>query len=222
MVAWGLPPAGEGRVSDQCALETAAQKPTFRDAFASRRCLSLPADGMNGPPKRPWHVQLATEGDGHGRPAAAAGNEDRFVIMTSAANGELTASTIASPCAATDSWDRWLAGSQQDAAELCVAAPARRSTGIGWGRPSDGWRKIIPNLLHRWMTRTAAENQPATRRKTKTRHRATCSARSDIGDCDLAHLDGIEMPEHKRASSAIRTPCLAQYLHLLGGWPDIQ
>ena len=53
------------------------------------------------------------------------GNEDRFVIMTSAANGELTAIHHRQPLVLPpNSWDSWLAGSQQDAAELCVAAPA--------------------------------------------------------------------------------------------------
>ena len=93
MVAWGLPPAGEGRsFLINARMETAAQKPTFRDAFASRRCLVVASGWYEwSAPKRPWHVQLGDGGVmGMGGLLLRRGNEDRFVIMTSAANGELT------------------------------------------------------------------------------------------------------------------------------------
>ena len=49
MVAWGLPPAGEGRsFLINARMETAAQKPTFREPSPRAAASSLPAGGMNG------------------------------------------------------------------------------------------------------------------------------------------------------------------------------
>ena len=70
LVAWGLLPAGERRsFLINARMETAAQKPTFRDAFASRRCIVVASGWYEwSAPKRPWHVQL---GDGGVRAWAA-------------------------------------------------------------------------------------------------------------------------------------------------------
>ena len=172
MVAWGLPPAGEGRsFLINARMETAAQKPTFRDAFASRRCLVVASGWYEwSAPKRPWHVQLADGGVmGMGGLLLRRGNEDRFVIMTSAANGELTAIHHRQPLVLPpDSWDRWLAGSQQDAAELCVAAPAASfnwyRVGPAVGRVAEDHPELVTPLDDAAL---AAENQPATTTQNK-------------------------------------------------------
>ena len=172
LVAWGLPPAGEGRsFLINARMETAAQKPTFRDAFASRRCLVVASGWYEwSAPKRPWHVQLADGGVmGMGGLLLRRGNEDRFVIMTSAANGELTAIHHRQPLVLPpDSWDRWLAGSQQDAAELCVAAPAASfnwyRVGPAVGRVAEDHPELVTPLDDAAL---AAENQPATATQNK-------------------------------------------------------
>ena len=172
MMAWGLPPAGEGRsFLINARMETAAQKPTFRDAFASRRCLVVASGWYEwSAPKRPWHVQLGDGGVmGMGGLLLRRGNEDRFVIMTSAANGELTAIHHRQPLVLPpDSWDRWLAGSQQDAAELCVAAPAASfnwyRVGPAVGRVAEDHPELVTPLDDAAL---AAENQPATAMQNK-------------------------------------------------------
>ena len=172
MVAWGLPPAGEGRsFLINARMETAAQKPTFRDAFASRRCLVVASGWYEwSAPKQPWHVQLADGGVmGMGGLLLRRGNEDRFVIMTSAANGELTAIHHRQPLVLPpDSWDRWLAGSQQDAAELCVAAPVASfnwyRVGPAVGRVAEDHPELVTPLDDAAL---AAENQPSTKTRAK-------------------------------------------------------
>lgn len=172
MVAWGLPPAGEGRsFLINARMETAAQKPTFRDAFASRRCLVVASGWYEwSAPKRPWHVQLADGGVmGMGGLLLRRGNEDRFVIMTSAANGELTAIHHRQPLVLPpDSWDRWLAGSQQDAAELCVAAPVASfnwyRVGPAVGRVAEDHPELVTPLDDAAL---AAENQPSIKTRAK-------------------------------------------------------
>ena len=55
---WGLPPARQGRnLLINARMETVTEKPTFRDAFATRRCI-IPASGWYewSAPKTPWHV----------------------------------------------------------------------------------------------------------------------------------------------------------------------
>ena len=172
MVAWGLPPAGEGRsFLINARMETAAQKPTFRDAFATRRCLVVASGWYEwSAPKRPWHVQLADGGVmGMGGLLLRRGNEDRFVIMTSAANGELTAIHHRQPLVLPpDSWDRWLAGSQQDAAELCVAAPVASfnwyRVGPAVGRVAEDHPELVTPLDDAAL---AAENQLSTKTRAK-------------------------------------------------------
>lgn len=128
LAAWGLPPSAEGRsFLINARMETAAEKPTFRDAFATSRCLVVASGWYEwSAPKRPWHVQLGDGGVmGMGGLLMRRGDEDRFVIMTSAANGEMTSIHHRQPLVlAPDSWQRWLTGTAGDAAALCVAAPA--------------------------------------------------------------------------------------------------
>ena len=139
-VSWGLPPTGEGRsLLINARMETVTEKPTFRNAFATRRCLVVASGWYEwSAPKTPWHVQLADGGVmAFGglllrRSGAEEGGEDRFVIMTSAANGDLASIHHRQPLVlAPDNWSRWLTGSGTEAADLCVAAP---SSWFNWYR----------------------------------------------------------------------------------------
>lgn len=80
---WGLVPFWVDDPDDFPTLingraESAADKPSFRDAFRKRRCL-VPADGFyewqaqNGGPKKPFHIRL-----GDDRPFAFAGLWERW------------------------------------------------------------------------------------------------------------------------------------------------
>ena len=126
--AWGLPPGGEGRsFLINARMETAAEKPTFRDAFMHRRCLVVASGWYEwSEPKKPWHVQRSDGGVmAFGGLLLRRGDEDRFVVMTSAANGDLVAIHHRQPLVLPpDRWHRWLTGGAADAVELCVAAPA--------------------------------------------------------------------------------------------------
>ncbi|MGC6453359.1 MAG: SOS response-associated peptidase [Candidatus Puniceispirillaceae bacterium] len=127
-VKWGLPPAAEGRsFLINARMETAAEKPTFREAFGARRCLVVASGWYEwSAPKTPWHVQLSDGGVmAFGGLLLRRGGEDRFVIMTSAANGDLASIHHRQPLVLSPgSWQRWLTGGAEDAASLCVGAPA--------------------------------------------------------------------------------------------------
>jgi putative SOS response-associated peptidase YedK len=127
-VPWGLPPSGEGRsFLINARMETAAEKPTFRDAFMHRRCLVVASGWYEwSAPKMPWHVQLSDGGVmAFGGLLLRRGNEDRFVVMTSAANGELATIHHRQPLVLPpDRWQGWLTAGAADAAALCLAAPA--------------------------------------------------------------------------------------------------
>ena len=87
---WGLPPSEEGRsFLINARMETAAEKPTFRQAFANRRCLVVASGWYEwSGPRKPWHVQLCDGGVmGFGGLLLRRGDQDRFVVMTSAADG---------------------------------------------------------------------------------------------------------------------------------------
>ena len=77
-------------------------------------------------PKKPWHVQLADGGVmAFGGLLLRRGTEDRFVVMTSAADGDLAAIHHRQPLVLpSDRWHRWLTGGAADAADLCIGAPA--------------------------------------------------------------------------------------------------
>lgn len=128
-VRWGLVPSwskdakGAARLIN-ARLETVAEKPAFRKAFAARRCL-LPADGYyewypvtgpNGKPtKQPWFIRPAD-----GSPLVMAG----LYEFWKAADGEwLTTATVITTAAADEvghlhdrmpmavarqNWDAWL------------------------------------------------------------------------------------------------------------------
>ncbi len=95
-VLWGWPrPGGGTGLLVNARVETVAQKPTFREAFRTRRCLVL-ADGfyewtVTGGRKQPWRI---TRRDG--RPFALAGlwmeqdGEPRCVVLTTEARPPVT------------------------------------------------------------------------------------------------------------------------------------
>lgn len=101
LMRWGLIPswskeANSGPLLINARSETAADKPAFRSAFKSRRCL-IPADGFFewkkvGKAKQPYYFQLADE-----KPFAFAGLWEKWTeiesctILTTAAN-EMVAS----------------------------------------------------------------------------------------------------------------------------------
>ena len=132
---WGVPPSGEGRsFLINARMETAAEKPTFRDAFAGRRCLVVASGWYEwSAPKKPWHVQLCDGGVmAFGGLLLRRGNQDRFVVMTSAAEGDLASIHHRAPLVVPpDRWHPWLTGGPEVAAELCVAAP---SSWFNWYR----------------------------------------------------------------------------------------
>ena len=136
---WGLPPSGDGRsFLINARMETAAEKPTFRDAFANRRCLVVASGWYEwSAPKQPWHVQLCDGGVmAFGGLLFRRGDQDRFVVMTSAADGDLAAIHHRAPLVLPpDRWQRWLTGGADVAIELCVAAP---STWFNWYRVGPG------------------------------------------------------------------------------------
>jgi putative SOS response-associated peptidase YedK len=114
-------------------METVTEKPTFRDAFATRRCI-IPASGWYewSAPKTPWHVQLADGGvmGFAGLMLRSGGSNtrldgDRFVVMTSAADGDLASIHHRQPLVLPEeSWQTWLTGDAGAAQALCVARPA--------------------------------------------------------------------------------------------------
>jgi putative SOS response-associated peptidase YedK len=100
LMRWGLIPswskeANSGPLLINARSETAAEKPSFRSAFKSRRCL-IPADGFFewkkvGKAKQPYYFQLADE-----EPFAFAGLWEKWTeietctILTTAANEMVT------------------------------------------------------------------------------------------------------------------------------------
>ena len=128
MLRWGLVPgwAKDPRIGHKlinARAETARSKPSFRAAFASRRCL-IPADGFyewkrEGAAKRPWLIRMKD-----GEPFAFAGLWERwsaptggaealetFTILTTAANVMLAPIHGRMPVVLTpEAFGPWLAG----------------------------------------------------------------------------------------------------------------
>ena len=168
---WGLPPAGEGRsFLINARMETVTEKPTFRDAFATRRCLVVASGWYEwSAPKTPWHVQLADGGVmALGGLLLRRGGEDRFVIMTSAANGDLAAIHHRQPLVLPqDAWPGWLTGSAAQAESLCVAAPSNwfnwYRVGPAVGRVAEDHPELVTPLDEAALAAEAqgASGQPA-------------------------------------------------------------
>ena len=126
--AWGLPPAGQNKTFlINARMETVREKPTFQDAFSLSRCIVVASGWYEwSAPKTPWHIQLR---DGGVMAMAGLlfrrGAQSRFVIMTSAADGELAQIHHRQPLVlGAGAEAQWLGGSPDQAANHCQAAPA--------------------------------------------------------------------------------------------------
>ena len=151
-------------------METVTEKPTFRDAFATRRCLVVASGWYEwSAPKTPWHVQLADGGVmAFGGLLLRRGGEDRFVIMTSAANGDLAAIHHRQPLVLPqDAWPGWLTGSAAQAESLCIAAPSNwfnwYRVGPAVGRVAEDHPELVTPLDEAALAAEAqgASGQPA-------------------------------------------------------------
>ena len=134
---WGVPPASaKYSFLINARAETVQEKPTFRDAFKYRRCLVVASGWYEwSAPKTPWHVQLSDGGVmGFAGLLLRQGISDRFVIMTSAADGALASVHHRQPLVLPKAaWSGWLAGDATQARALCVSAPA---SAFNWYRVS--------------------------------------------------------------------------------------
>lgn len=140
---WGLPPAtSKQSFLINARMETVREKITFRDAFAHSRCI-VPASGWYewSEPKRPWHIQ---RGDAKTMVMAGLlfqrGEQTHFVIMTSAADGNLQNIHHRAPLVIPhDECQTWLNGTPEQAAGICRAAP---SDWFNWYRVSSAVGKV--------------------------------------------------------------------------------
>jgi putative SOS response-associated peptidase YedK len=141
LMRWGLIPSwSKGPTSGSLLInarsETAAEKPAFRSAFKTRRCL-IPADGFyewkkTGGKKQPYHFRLA-----NGQPFAFAGLWEKWqaiescTILTTEAN-ELAAQmhdrmpVILSP----NDYAEWLDPQAKDSGMLLTPFPASEMSAI--------------------------------------------------------------------------------------------
>lgn len=124
---WGLPPASsEKRFLINARIETVTTKPTFRNAFAARRCL-VTATGWYewSAPRQPWHIQLCDGGlMAFGGLLFVRGRKTHFVVMTSAAGGELRTIHYRQPLVLPrSSWHGWLTGDGRTAEQYLKIAP---------------------------------------------------------------------------------------------------
>ncbi len=132
---WGLPPASSKQsFLINARMETVTEKPTFRDAFAARRCL-IAATGWYewSAPRQPWHIQLRDGGlMGFGGLLFTCDGETHFVVMTSAAEADLRAIHHRQPLVLPrSSWLSWLT-SDGRTAEQYLQVPSTRQ--FNWYR----------------------------------------------------------------------------------------
>jgi putative SOS response-associated peptidase YedK len=133
---WGFSGAAEpGRTILNARIETAAERPSFREALARRRCL-VPATGFyewrrQGSGRAPYHLHLKDEpvfamaGLWHRWPQANGAIHEAFVVLTTAPN-ELVASIHDRMPVILDrgSWSSWLGPEPLAADDLArVARP---------------------------------------------------------------------------------------------------
>jgi putative SOS response-associated peptidase YedK len=109
-LTWGWPAGAEGRLVSNARVESAQEKPLFRDAWRTRRCL-VPVEGWYewqalGPKsKQPYFFAPRS-----GEPALPAGlwTEDAFVLLTAATHAALAAIHTRRPVALSlDQARRW-------------------------------------------------------------------------------------------------------------------
>ena len=150
LAKWGLPPASSKRsFLINARMETVAEKPTFRDAFAQTRCL-IPATGWYewSAPKQPWHIQFRDGGpmamagllflpapaksgrrDNDESPAGMSSTPAgpcHFVIVTSAAAGDLEKIHHRQPLILPQTaWQDWLTGTTAHAHRHLHAASSK-------------------------------------------------------------------------------------------------
>jgi putative SOS response-associated peptidase YedK len=169
LARWGLIPSwakdpGVGVRAFNARIETAAEKPTFRGAFAKRRCV-LPADGYyewkkDGSAKQPMFIQA-----GDGAPLAFAGLYERWTdaegrelwsvsILTGPALGPLAEIHDRMPLTVSRALlDPWLDGGLRDADQVrslldLGEAPdwAARPVGQGVGNVRNNGPELIEEI----------------------------------------------------------------------------
>ena len=148
---WGLGHAGGNKsMLINARMETANEKPTFSGAFLHSRCIVVASGWYEwSAPKTPWHIQLC---DGEVMAMAGllfrGGSQSRFVIMTSAADGELAEIHHRQPLVlGAGDEENWLNGSADQASALCKVTPASR---FNWYRVSPDVGKVAvdhPDLI---------------------------------------------------------------------------
>jgi len=148
---WGLRHAGSNKsMLINARMETANEKPTFSGAFLHSRCIVVASGWYEwSAPKTPWHIQLRD-----GEVMAMAGllfhgeSQSRFVIVTSAADGELAEIHHRQPLVlGAGDEENWLNGSADQASALCKVTPASR---FNWYRVSPDVGKVAidhPDLI---------------------------------------------------------------------------
>ena len=140
---WGLRHArGNKSMLINARMETANEKPTFSGAFLHSRCIVVASGWYEwSAPKTPWHIQLC---DGEVMAMAGllfrGGSQSRFVIVTSAADGELAEIHHRQPLVlGAGDEENWLNGSADQASALCKVTPASR---FKWYRVSPDVGKV--------------------------------------------------------------------------------
>ena len=128
---FGLKAGPDGKRLINARAETVQVKPTFRQAYTASRCL-VPASGWYewAGKGKPFHVQLTDA-----RVMAFAGlyfaprqrnQRGQFVILTTAAEGELAVVHHRSPLVLPATrWQTWLTGTSAEA-EVCLVPPLSR------------------------------------------------------------------------------------------------
>ncbi|MGY2065106.1 SOS response-associated peptidase [Blastococcus sp. SYSU DS0619] len=180
-VRWGLVPSWAKDVSVgnrmlNARVESLTEKPAFRTAARSRRCL-VPADGwyewanrLDAPAKQPYYV---TPEDGS--VLALAGlwevwgkGEDRLytcTVVTAPATGALTGIHDRMPLVLPrDRWAAWLDPSREDVAELAQPTPPEVVAGLELrpvGPAVGNVRNNGPELIARADSVEAPADQPA-------------------------------------------------------------
>ena len=125
---WGLPSAGGNKTMlINARMETAKEKQTFSRAFLYSRCIVVASGWYEwSAPKTPWHIQLSQGGVlSIAGLSFKRGTQTRFVILTSAADGELAEIHHRQPLVLSPpDEEAWLRGDSDQAAKLCKVSPA--------------------------------------------------------------------------------------------------
>ena len=141
--SWGLSPTGgKSPKLINARMETANEKPTFRNAFSYSRCIVVASGWYEwSASKKPWYIQLC---DGGVMAMAGLlfrhGAQSQFLIMTSAANEELAKIHHRQPLVLGAGDEAgWLCGNVAEALALCKVAPANW---FNWCRVSPDVGKV--------------------------------------------------------------------------------